>query len=276
MRLLAASERSGSAKRASARCPRRCDQDGCLAGSAARCGRESRPEQVGADLDVTASEPTPGRDPRCARDAAAGRLRRTRRLRGPALSQGPRRSASATGAPSGLGGGDELSERQASASKPHELELALGECPGLVEEDQRRRASRSSASPPLIKMPSRAAFPMAALTASGVARPRAQGQVTTKTAIAFWSARSGDTCHHRTAVSAARPSTARTNRPATRSASSAMGARRAAADSTLSAACPTRVACPVRSAGRILEGDIERAGMHERARADVLRAATHP
>src|SRR5262245_61015632 len=46
------------------------------------------------------------------------------------------------------------------------------------------RAADSMASPPLIRMPRRAPRPVATITAVGVARPRAQGQATTRTAMA--------------------------------------------------------------------------------------------
>ena len=67
------------------------------------------------------------------------------------------------------------------------------------------RARRSSASPPVIRMPARAARPMATVTASGVASASAQGQVTMSRAIALSSARLGSTCRANTShVTAAR------------------------------------------------------------------------
>ena len=59
-------------------------------------------------------------------------------------------------------------------------------------------------------MPARAARPIAAVTASGVARASAQGHVTMSSATAESMARSGLTGHHTTAVTAASASTTAT------------------------------------------------------------------
>ena len=71
--------------------------------------------------------------------------------------------------------------RSATSARP-----ALGERAGLVEGDGARRAcASSSACASLIRMPWRAATPVPAMIAVGVARPSAQGQAITSTATAL-------------------------------------------------------------------------------------------
>ena len=73
-----------------------------------------------------------------------------------------------------------------TAASPHhdEPRTALGESAGLVEQHQARSASRSTTSAPLTRKPARAARPMAAVMASGVASPSAHGHVTMSSATA--------------------------------------------------------------------------------------------
>jgi hypothetical protein len=66
--------------------------------------------------------------------------------------------------------------------------LALGERAGLVEGHHVTACATSSASASLIRMPWRAATPVPAMMAVGVARPSAQGQAMTSTATALISA----------------------------------------------------------------------------------------
>ena len=82
-----------------------------------------------------------------------------------------------------------------------------------------RRVS-SSTSAPLIRMPRRAPRPVPTSSAVGVARPSAQGQAMTSTAMATSSARDGSpvATHHPAKVSAASTSTTGTNTADTRSA----------------------------------------------------------
>ena len=131
------------------------------------------------------------------------------------------------------------------------------------------RASFSSASPPLIRMPARAARPMATLTASGVASASAHGQVTISSATAWSSARAGSTRAHSAKVIAASASTTATKRPAMRSASCTIGARRRAC----SLHQRHQPADPGLLAGA-LDPDLEPRGQVERAGVDrVARRA---
>ena len=107
-------------------------------------------------------------------------------------------------------------------------------------------ASRSSASPPLMRIPRRAALPMEAVTASGVASASAHGQVTTSRAMALSTAREGSTCHQIRSTVPARTSTTAVNHPERRSASSTIGARRRAPSSTCLTSLASRLSSPTR------------------------------
>ncbi len=73
---------------------------------------------------------------------------------------------------------------------------------------------------------------MAALTARGVARPSAHGQLTISSATACWIALAGSSRNQITTVASASASTMATNHPEIRSASNTTGARRCAPSST--------------------------------------------
>ena len=92
----------------------------------------------------------------------------------------------------------------------------------------------SRASADLIRMPCSAPFPVPTMMATGVARPRAQGQDTTRTAIPVLMANSAPAPASSQAMAATRAMamTQGTNTPATLSASLAMGALLPAASST--------------------------------------------
>ena len=131
-----------------------------------------------------------------------------------------------------LEGNDERA-RRVGAVPVDEREPALGERAGLVEVRRAGRASASSAAPLLIRIPARAARPMATVTASGVASASAHGQVTMRSAIARSSAASGLVKRAIAYVAAAASEHGdRTNRPASRSASCTTGARLRAPAST--------------------------------------------
>ena len=103
---------------------------------------------------------------------------------------------------------------------------------------------RSSVSPPLIRIPRRAACPMAAATASGVASASAHGHDTTSSATACSSAMAGSSTDHTASVITDKTNTAVTTYGARRSAASTTGARRVAASSTMAASLATRVSRP--------------------------------
>ena len=125
-----------------------------------------------------------------------------------------------------------------------------------------RRVSSPSAD--FTRMPCSAPLPVPTMMATGVARPRAQGQEMTSTATPEVRAISADpvTISHTAAVTRAMPITTGTNTPATRSASFAMGALEEAASSTRRiiwarvVSCPTRVARTVRTPERLMEAEI--------------------
>jgi hypothetical protein len=126
-----------------------------------------------------------------ARDAAAGEALHALRAAGVAVAASPHR---ARRAPAGA-------RCRAAARRPvaaavrlaiavgrlqrRQRRLAFGERAGLVESDRGDRCASSSASASLIRMPCRAATPVPAMMAAGVARPSAQGQAITSTATAL-------------------------------------------------------------------------------------------
>lgn len=99
-------------------------------------------------------------------------------------------------------------------------------------------------------MPNSAAFPVPDMIATGVARPRAQGQEITKTVMAEDRANSKDcpASSHTAAVTRAIRMTAGTKIPLTRSASLAMGALEFPASSTNRIICARVVSLPTREA----------------------------
>ncbi len=106
--------------------------------------------------------------------------------------------------------------------------------PVLSNATTETRCASSSASASLIRMPWRAATPVPAMIAAGVARPRAQGQAITSTATALISACStpAPASSQPPRVTRAITSTAGTNTPLTRSTSFWIGALAAWASST--------------------------------------------
>ncbi len=125
-----------------------------------------------------------------------------------------------------------------------------------------RRVSSPSAD--LMRMPYSAPFPVPTMMATGVARPRAQGQEMTSTATAEVRACSTlwPVASQTTAVTMAIPMTTGTNTPATLSASLAMGAFEEAASSTSRIIwarvvfSPTRVARRVRTPDLLMEAEM--------------------
>ena len=132
--------------------------------------------------------------------------------------------------------------------------------PVLSRTTARTPCSVSSASALLNKMPISAPRPVPTMIATGVARPRAHGQLMTTTATAEVSASftlPPVAMSHTTKVTAAMASTTGTNTPATLSARRAMGALVALASSTRrmirarSVSAPTRVARKVKEPVRL-------------------------
>ena len=125
-----------------------------------------------------------------------------------------------------------------------------------------RRCSSPSAD--FTRMPCSAPFPVPTMMATGVARPRAQGQEITSTATPEVSARSMEPVAsiHTPAVTRAMTITTGTNTPATLSASLAMGALEEAASSTSRiiwarvVSWPTRVARRVSTPDLLMEADM--------------------
>ena len=105
----------------------------------------------------------------------------------------------------------------------------------------------SSASPDLIRMPFSAPLPVPTIIATGVARPRAQGQEITRTVMAQERANSNvawSIKYHTTNVTAAIPITTGTKIPAILSAVCAIGALEALASSTRRIICEKVVSSP--------------------------------
>ena len=121
-----------------------------------------------------------------------------------------------------------------------------------------RRCSSPSAD--FTKMPCSAPLPVPTIMATGVARPRAQGQEITSTATPEVSARSTDPVAiiQITAVTRAMTITTGTNTPATLSASLAMGALEDAASSTRRIIWAKVVSWPTRVARRVSTPDLLR------------------
>ena len=105
-------------------------------------------------------------------------------------------------------------------------------------------ASLSSASPPLNRTPSCAPRPMATVKAAGTARPIAQGQAITSTAMATANPRLTSKNDQITKVAIASAMIAGTKMALTRSASCCMGAREDCACSTSRRICPRRLSAP--------------------------------
>ena len=112
------------------------------------------------------------------------------------------------------------------------------------------RPAASSEAAVLKRMPLRAPRPLPAMMATGVARPKAQGQLMTKTAIprAAASPTGAPKASHTAAVMAARAMTTGTKTPDTRSAILAMGAFVAAASSMRRMIWARVVSSPTRAA----------------------------
>ena len=127
--------------------------------------------------------------------------------------------------------------------------------PVLSRSTVRTRLSRSSASPPRIRIPYSAALPVPTRIAVGVARPSAQGQAmmstVTSATVAKITAGGGPKSNHTTNAASATTRTIGTNTPAMRSASPWIGALPAWASSTMRMIWPSAASLPTRVARNV-------------------------
>ncbi len=128
--------------------------------------------------------------------------------------------------------------------------------PVLSSSTVRTPLSRSSASPPRMRMPNSAARPVPTRIAVGVASPSAHGQAmmstVTSATVAKMTAGAGPKSNHATNAAMAMTITTGTNTPAMRSASPWIGALPACASSTMRMIWPRAASLPTRLARKVI------------------------